>query len=52
MASLTPAEEGLLLSEDLESQVAQTSALHIPAMPEEALKPDDEVGLEVIMIDP
>ena len=40
VASLTPA---LLLSEDLEPQEAQASALCLPVQPEEALKPDDAV---------
>ena len=48
MASATPKEEALLLAEDQDLQEAQESTLHIPVCPEEALKPDDAVGLGVI----
>ena len=52
MASLTPAEEALLLSEDPEPRGAQVSTPHIPVKPDEALKPDVAVGLGVITTDP
>ena len=42
MASPTPTEEALLLSEDLEPQRAQTYALLIPFWSGEALKHDDD----------
>ena len=51
LASLTPSEKALLLSEDLEPQGSQVSTQHILIWPEEAPKPDDAVGLRVITTD-
>ena len=49
MASPTPAEEALLVSEDAEPQGSQVSTQHIPIQPEEDL--DDAVELGVLTTD-